>query len=721
MKKFLTIFGVLFVFGVVFSSVLLLYKGSEEGYGYNVLRSYVVPVIEKAGKDYRIVDIEKEDIDFSEYELVVSCYYTPTMKGAKKYLRKLANYLATGGKLLIINNLGAFSDEGDDQPSLNEINAVFNLLGVSYSYGWRKLFVISYEVDEEFKKLSPPHDVKRDFENYEIFSPTVEVILKAITPKGAIPVGFYGRRGGVLLYNHPFDENGNIYINLSKLIKKIFTNTWDGNTVLLLTDSHDALMTFKNALFDVKKEVEGTLSVFKAVVTKDGNILKEKNFLNYVRNGGVVIIIGKGEKTAKGRVVFKKLGLLPEDLISPDILEVHYINAPEGSFPFITVGDKTVGWIKKFGRGAYLFFPEELLNRTTRGFLFNAFLYASDFVISPIVNSFSVFLDDFPLPAYAHKYERITREFGDVTDGEFYYEIWWNDVKEISRKFGLKLTAALVTNYGTNMDFFNFTEFLQTPYPSNILVELLNLENVEIAVHGYNHISPLKSLWKESDLVKSFIALKSFMENFTESFLPITYIAPNNLIDDMGVRAVKKVFPSVKLIGTTYGSEETLNEFGILEETVILPRTTAGYYPIEKLLYDSISAVINFGTFQYFIHPDDLIDKYRNPEGWTWNRMKESMKEFLMKIKSFYPWLENDFGYEAAIKFEDYFKKRPDVNYKDGCVYVTFPKSTLKKRYFYLSSNSSVIIKGGKIIYKYEKIYVIETSSHKISVCKGNR
>jgi len=123
-----------------------------------------------------------------------------------------------------------------------------------------------------------------------------------------------------------------------------------------------------------------------------------------------------------------------------------------------------------------------------------------------------------------------------------------------------------------------------------------------------------------------------------ERYDPVTYVAPNNTIDFFGVRVLKRVFPSIRVIGTYYFSKdtETPNEFGLYDDLVILPRTTAGYYPVNGLLSDSVSVLMNFGTFQYFLHPDDLFSNDRNPKGEMWKKMLEDLKRFLTDMKRTY-------------------------------------------------------------------------------------
>jgi len=703
---FLMIFAIA---SLAISKVLLFYKGSENGYGQSIFENYVIPSLNRMQEQYDMVDVEKRLPKLEKYSLIVTCYYTSEMKNAKGYLKSVSNYLALGGKLLIVNNMGAFTDKDGNNPTLEELNALFNLLGVNYAYGWKEIKIRSYIIDKKFMRKKIGRIGKRGIESYTIFSPIVKVIQKAVTEDGVYPVGFYGKRGGILLFNHAFDSSGVPIIKIGKVVEAILTYSENQNTVLILGNDDNAAMTFKNALFDVERKKRGDLSRFKAIILVNGKYpIEDLDLMNYVMNGGVLVIISKGNSEATGDVVFLKDMLnIPKD-ISCGGLTVKYYAPPDGYEAYLKVGGKDVGWIYRYGKGKIIFFPYDVLGKETRGFLFNVILRNSSVLISPIVNSYTIFLDDFPLPAYNDYRDAIVKEFGKITDGEFYYNVWWKDMEDIANKLHIKYTSALVANYNARTDFYSFAEFLATPYPSNIIKRLMKDPNIEVGLHGYNHLSPIKENWKEKDLVNAYKALSSFMENFLEGFKPVSFVAPNNKIDEMGIQALKKVFPSIQLVGTDYTAKNEFSEFAIKNGVVIIPRTTSGYYPVNKLIGSAVSSVLNFGTFQYFIHPDDLFAIDRNPRGLSWKEMKKSMEEFLTEMKTYYPWLNNHFGYEEAIVFKDYLEIKPSIIYSDNKIKVILPKTAHFPRYFYLKIDGDFLIKGGKVIYKDKGIYVIE-------------
>ncbi len=691
---------------------LLLYKSSETGYGENILLKYIAPALRKVGEDYDIVNVEKTIPRMDWYDIVVSCFYSPQMKHAKEYIRELARYVHNGGKVFIINNMGAFSDPLGNSPTLDDLNSVFNLLGAEYEYGWHKAN-LKYEYDSDYILKPPPKNIRRDIEKWWVFSKNVKVVLKASYNSNEVPLVFFGRNGGIAVLDHAFDEKGVPFIDLGKIVREIIVDPSE-NSLIMFGKNTDVEMTFKNAGFEIFKVSYDSLkdidfNFFKLVIFIGNNL--EKRLKDFSQMEGIVLWIGDGNETAEGTVVLKATLDIPYD-IPLFQKKLSYFKAPENAIPIIEVNGKTVGWISK----GLIYIPSGMATKATRGILMDAVLIAAKRLAVPVINGFSVFLDDFPLPAYNLKRKEITREFGDITDADFYYKIWWDDMKKVAKDLGIRYISALVTSYNNKPDPpFDFTEFLQTEAPVRFLEK--EHKTLEIELHGYNHLPPLSKNWEEKNLIESYKALKAFLKNVCD-FKPIVFIAPDNKVDWLGIKAAKKVFHSIKVIGTTYygNPETTFSEFAVKDDVIILPRTTSGYYPLNRLIYESISTVLNIGTYQYFIHPDDLFSKQRNPKGLTWDEMIQNFRNFLRVMKSTYPWLRMLGAREIAYIFTDYFKYPPKISYLEGEIRISLPEGAVLPRYFFIKSSNGVVITGGKVIYDMKNFKVVEMNSYEMIV-----
>lgn len=720
MKVKTVIFIIAFLlYSISLPRTLLLFKDSEKGYGENILKNSVVPVLERLGESYLLKNIEANfEVNFLDYDMIITCYYSSKMKNAKIYLEKLFDFLLNGGKLFIINNIGASLDESGNNPDLSYLNSVYNLLGFSYKYSWRKEKIKSVNVDSYYLLKMPIMDNERGIETFKIFSPKVKIIEEIETDTGKYPTVFFGERGGMVLYDYAFSDDGSLFLDIGKIVEEILCKReFLENKVLLIGDSQDVKKTFENSLFKIenRRNVDSIDSLgcenFKAVILIDNaSPTTNLKIQKYLENGGVVIWISDGPEGINGKVEFKSDFLtIPSDIVF-DKRTIRFQRAPKDSKIIAQVNSVPVSWISNIGKGSIFFFPKSLLGKATRGILMNGLLLASNSIIYPIVNSYSIFLDDFPLPSYGNLKEEITKEFGNIDSSQFYYQVWLKDMKELSKELNLKYTAALVTTYNSTVSFPNdFSDFLISNLPLSYLEMFLRSGEVEIGIHGYNHLSPTKDNWTKENLVKSYKALKIFVENVDDNYRPLSFVAPNNKIDDMGFEALKNVFPSIKLVGTAYSGNDEYSEFGLKDDVVILPRTTSGYYPVEKLILSSVSTILNMGTFQYFVHPDDLFSNDRNPEKLSWKEMKENFKKFIETMQAYYPWLRNGYSYEAGVIFKDYFAKRPDIRYFQDRMEVTVEPETRLPRYFFLKTNKNFNILGGKIIYNYkDNIYVVE-------------
>jgi hypothetical protein len=711
-----------------FPKTLLLYKGSENGYGISILSKYVIPALKEAHESYDIVDVESTNLSLEGYDAVISCYYSSKMKEAGKYLEKLSFFLMNGGKLFIINNIGASVDENGNLVPLAQLNAVYNFLGISYKSGWKKIEKAENLSYDRNYITSKPTYANRGVELYNVFSKNVRIIESMKIGDVVYPLITLGPNGGICLFNFAFDDQRNAVLNFSKLISTFIVGRMEmQNRILLIGRNENIEKALNYALipYDVSKSVVDYVQKYMAVVEMNGSLpIVSPILMRYVSAGGTLMIVGSGNESVNvtSAMVSQSVFPLPPKfkMVLNTILRVvkPYPNSKvlvwtsKSNFPLV--------WALNFGKGKIIFYPIALTKyKFLRGLFVQTLMSNVRNSIQSIVNSYTVFIDDFPLPSYGIKRDMITKEFGNVTDGEFYYDIWWKDIEKMGKSMNLKYTTALVTSYNGKKTWpYDFSSFLSTPDPL-LEMESVEKDGYELGLHGYNHQSPIAKNWTIKNLENAYKALGTFMKVVSsEGYRPASFVAPNNLIDMNGLKALKNVFPSLKLVGTSYDGTGTFSEYGVIDGIVILPRTTAGYYPVERLLKSSIFAVMDFGTFQYFFHPDDLFSSDRNPLHENWNEMKASMKEFLYTMQNYYPWLENHYAYEAAEIFKDYFTQVPLYERSENEVEVSLPYGSVLPRFFFFRTDGNVSLDGGKILYKYpsSNLYVIEMFSRTMKI-----
>jgi hypothetical protein len=183
------------------------------------------------------------------------------------------------------------------------------------------------------------------------------------------------------------------------------------------------------------------------------------------------------------------------------------------------------------------------------------------------------------------------------------------------------------------------------------MIDKLEAYGSEIGLHGYNHqslslSSTVTFKWRNQENMEESlkVAKDDFKIFLGNDFKPFSYVAPMNVIDDTGIRAVLKVFPSVKVISTLFNKDESsyesIMDFGLIPGTDVMkmPRTTYGYQLNDIFLYDFNFGIWNFGAWTHFIHLDDSYDADRN-KGILWNNLIKEFDTQIDYVKKNYPFL----------------------------------------------------------------------------------
>ncbi|MGC8954844.1 MAG: DUF2194 domain-containing protein, partial [Fervidobacterium sp.] len=532
-------------------------------------------------------------------------------------------------------------------------------------------------------------------------------------------VGFVGPLGAIISYNYFIDDNGKISIDISKIIETLLYGNSHSFKILVVGKANSILskaLDYTLLRYDWRENIPSNLSTYDAIILLDGQLpITDANLTKYILSGGTVLVTSKGNKTVQvsNLKIDSNIFPVPPEFSIQIRKNISYVEPFPGAVGLIfsAEGD-TLSWKTTMGTGQLIYYPSELVTKSLRGVLIQTLFSQLPFSIQPIVNSFSVYLDDFPLPAYRRKIDIITKEFGDITDNEFYYNIWWPTMKKISEQFNLKYTSIFVANYNASVTWpFSFQEYINTPEQRIMLDELMR-NNIEIGLHGYNHIPLTNDRWDSERLKDVLKTFKIFIKNtLGEEYIPYTYVAPDNIIDNLGISQLLEIFPSIKVIGTTYKTESTENayEFSVVKQgTVIVPRTTSGYYPLSKIVTESVLGLMTLGTYQYFLHPDDIFSKDRNPDAKTWTEMSQSLIGFFSTMTKYYPYLRNHFSFESGEIIYDFLTQRPFIEKQSGKISVRIAMGYHLPRYYYVRSRSPFKLSGGRIVFNSNNLYVIE-------------
>lgn len=398
-----------------------------------------------------------------------------------------------------------------------------------------------------------------------------------------------------------------------------------------------------------------------------------------------------------------------------------------------------VAWVNKFGKGRVVFWNSNcLVNKTMRGILLQSIMLAQNSSVYFLANIENIHMDDSPQPMYNILKDPVKTDY-NMTDTRFYMDVWWKDILALSKKYGIRFTFYAI---------FNYDNVIEPPFTSRAyeygensafkeLTARILENNFELGLHGYNHQSPIIATkevpgWKSKKYMKMAMmrGREIWEKEMPKSEIPISYVAPMNVIGPEGKKALHEVFPEIKVISQHYSEsiKEREQEFGTdpdVPELFDLPRVSAGYWFDQDSKNCMIDAINNFGVWTHFVHPDDVYGRYSVGDDYAvagksagnWSEMIASTHEMFDFARNTYPWLRNMTTKEAYYELIRYFERNATVEMENGNIKVTFTSGDNEKKYFCLRVNDKKVIsqiKDCKLLHTYDTLnmFIFETDSN---------
>ncbi len=342
------------------------------------------------------------------------------------------------------------------------------------------------------------------------------------------------------------------------------------------------------------------------------------------------------------------------------------IASSDGTIPLL--------WTHPYGKGQVIAYNgNEREDKTLRGLLAAMLFHAGNEAIYPVVGVKLFYLDDFPAPIPKGREAKIYEDTGLATR-DFYRNEWWPFIRKLAETYDLRLTGGIIATYDNQV---------QGPFPADVkdgrnsLIrygrEILNKKG-ELALHGYNHqpltmnpkgLEPLRyKPWPdEKTMAASLEALHQYSRSVYPEYTFQVYIAPSNILDENGVRAVRQAVPSVRVICASYdesnSNPQDVQEFRRRKDGLYdLPRISSGHRPSGSLSWRVISAINDLGVFSHFIHPDEIL--FEEDRNTSWSELKVGLDTFLNKLTMKFPWLTPVTASGSLPYFDTYF----DLDYR---------------------------------------------------------
>lgn len=323
-------------------------------------------------------------------------------------------------------------------------------------------------------------------------------------------------------------------------------------------------------------------------------------------------------------------------------------------------------WERACGQGRFVVVNIGFNEIAVRGIYAAAYSLLGDACVWPVVNSSSFYIDDFPSPVPAGNGTYVQAEFGRSISS-FYSNVWWPDMQNIARKYGLRYTAVIIENYEANVHapFVRNGDTARFTFFGNSVLAL----GGELGYHGYNH-QPLVppdfdyhgeeedyTQWPSlDDMTAAVRELRAFALSLYKNTDLTVYVPPSNILSPEGRQILIDNIPELRGIaslyfdsGIGYAQEIRMSDDGIAE----MPRIVSGAELTDYMKLALLSELNLHFYNSHFLHPDDLLDPDRGAAlGWTY--LRGTFEEYVAKLTADAPMLRQQVGSQEASAIQRY-------------------------------------------------------------------
>ncbi len=519
-------------------------------------------------------------------------------------------------------------------------------------------------------------------------------------------------------------------------------------------------MRIVHDVVDVATQAFPNLTDYKTVVValQDYDAIANHIFelCDWVESGGAVLFAMSPESTPTLEVIYPKLGIQYGELtygnqtglrFETDLLpgakglefgmeaidgnglvlrltedcRQHIVSLDEKQIPLL--------WERDFGKGRFVVYNNDILaNKEARGITAAAYSLLRDYCVYPVINASIFYIDDFPAPVPEGYHELIQKQYGRNISS-FYKNVWWPDMLELNKKYGIKYTGLLVETYTDNVN----EPFLQEQNVENFKyfgAMLLN-NGGELGLHGYNHM-PLNlgdfdyrgkleyNIWPDKE--QMYKAMKELLRFGTELFPEnsfLTYVPPSNILSDEGRAMLIERFPQIKVISGIYLGEDHVmeQEFDVSEDGIVnVPRIVAGCEITPYMRWVAFNELGFHYVNSHFLHPDDVLDDERGAKN-GWEYLRNKFEEYIIWLKETAPNLRNMTAQQAGGAVERYDRLRVSKQQSEDEIKLTLGRF-YDEAWLMLRLNSGIpnSIEGGSMKKVCDNLYLIHATESKVTI-----
>ena len=337
-------------------------------------------------------------------------------------------------------------------------------------------------------------------------------------------------------------------------------------------------------------------------------------------------------------------------------------------------------WERDYGSGRIVFMNFGLMGKSFRGIYAAGYSLLGDVSAWPVINGSAFYLDDFISPVPYETSPYIQRDYG-LSIGDFYTNVWWPDMEELSNRYGIYYTASVIEEYNNEREapFSSNSNTQRFRYFGNSLLKY----GGEIALHGYNHV-PLcmedfagedvrfiyertfdYDYWETpSDMKASVEELIRFTQGLFPEETAQVYVPPSNILSEEARAMIGTDFPQIRSISGSYLESELeyVQEFEIADDGIVeAPRIISGYIIGPSMEIAALSELNLHYVNSHYQNLDDVLGK---EEGYSsnWETMYQRLDEYMGWLYEAAPDIRNMTGSELAGAVQRYDLLDAEVN-----------------------------------------------------------
>lgn len=405
-----------------------------------------------------------------------------------------------------------------------------------------------------------------------------------------------------------------------------------------------------------------------------------------------------------------------------DNTTVHLVSADEKKIPLM--------WEWDFGTGRVVFVNSDLfISKEGRGVIGAGYSLLQDAFVYPVINASVFFIDDFPSPVPAGSTEMIEEQFG-MTIQDFYTNVWWPDMLDISEKYNIRYTGVMIETYDHNVNA-PFERELNNERHRYFGSSLLATGG-EVGLHGRNHVPMCLEQMQVNQVFEypgwgttESMQLSVYeLFRFAKSLFPdnefVTYVPPSNILCSDARLWLPTIMPELRVIASLYVNDARkisyAQEFTEASDGVIeFPRIASDYDIPEESQYAIINELALHFVNSHFVHPDDVLDPDRGAlKGWA--VLRERYEVYTKWLADTVPGLRNMTAREAAIATQRFARLAVKTNYSNGVLEIDLGNFYDEAWLMLRADSVPASIEGGTFTPVTSNLYLIQAVKSKVII-----